>query len=317
MKFFTYLVFVFLLASSSSFSTETTSSFEGKSVTFVQSKAECQSVTQIYPVTIISKLFSSVPKREYAIQNIDLIFSGDGTDMDNRSSFNLLVGRSASGKTTILRSLSGTEPPASGKVMLNGIDLYPSSIEDENKDRLLTIPKPIMLHSKPDCFDKKISVMEKIIAAAPEQSELLDEEKDIIKLVAREYSRMVNLSSDETKGPPSELSPSGQYLFGIAISCMESSFSALVGHSFKNCTNYSNATVGKAEIQVPCPVLLLDELLDSETSAVASKVGKGLQNIARQGGIVLAATHRPEFLKGVADQVITLNGGKILTIEKC
>jgi len=315
MQFLTFFIFVFLLVSSSPLSSGSTASFQGKSLTFIQSKLECQSVTQIYPVTIISKLFSSVPKREYAIQNIDLNFSG--TDMYNRSSFNLLVGRSASGKTTILRAVSGTEPPASGKVILNGIDLYPSSIEYKNKDQLLPIPKPIMIDSKPDCFDKKTTVMERIIAAAPAQSELLNEQKDIIKLVACEYSRMVNLSSGEIKGLPSELSPSGQYLFGIAIACMESSFSTLVGRSFKDYTSYNNMMVGKAEIQVPCPVLLLDELLDSETSAVASTVGKGLHNLARQGGIVLAATHRPEFLKGLADQIITMNGGKLLTIKKC
>ena len=59
-----------------------------------------------YPVTLLSKLFSSVPKREYAVQDISLQF---GTSYSNCSNGNVsdgvtvLIGRSGSGKSSLLR----------------------------------------------------------------------------------------------------------------------------------------------------------------------------------------------------------------------
>ena len=69
------------------------------------------------------------------------------------------------------------------------------------------------------------------------------------------------------------------------------------------------------EIEIPHPVLLLDELLDKETSSIANTVGKGIQNLTRKGAIVLAATHCPAYLTDCADRLVTLSGGKILMNE--
>jgi len=262
----------------------------------VPSCIQCEALTQSYPVTLFNKLFSSVPKRAFAIQDVSLTF-GDAKDGDNN--FNLLVGRSASGKTTILRILSGEEEPASGNVLLNRSQLFPSMKRSNG------LPKPIMLDTKPDCYDDRFTVLERIKEAAGKHlsSAEIDSSK-FIEGLAKEFASTLNLSSEQTNGYPSALSPSGQYVFGIACACMQSSCASI--HS-----------IGEDVVEVPCPILLLDELLDSETSGVASKVGEALHSLTKRGAIVLAATHRPEYLKSSADRVITLSGGKVLIDEKC
>jgi len=274
-------------------------------------------------VTLLNKLFSSVPKREFAIEDVNLKFGTSRTvvedDPDNLSllNFNLLVGRSASGKSTILRIVSGKEKPIKGQVMLNECNIY--SLNERNAE--LSMPKPIMLDSKPDCFDDRSTVMERIVAAAmntnnkkcnedSESSTTSSFEKNCFELLAREYATMLNLSDNELSKVPSGLSPSGQYLFGIALACMEStSATAILRRS-------DDTSERGSEVEVSLPILLLDELLDSETSAIADKVGQGLRNLTQRGGVVLAATHRPEYLSNVADRVITMSGGEVLMIKQ-
>lgn len=261
----------------------------------------CDQLTHAYPVTIMNKLFSSIPIRDFAIQDITLSFGHkEKIEEDGkRNSFILLVGRSASGKSTLLRMLSGDEIPASGKVFLNGSDLHNLGTPTCRA----SLPKPIFIDTKPDCYDNKFTVLERIQKAAKIDVEIFT---SISQGLAEEFALILNLSHGQINGYPSELSPSGQYLFGVACACMESSSASL-----------KDIDCDSTTIQLPYPVLLLDELLDKETSSVAHTVGKGLQNLSKNGAIVIAATHRPEYLKNTADRVITLSSGKILTNELC
>lgn len=267
---------------------------------------ECFALTQSYPVTLMSKLFSSVPKREFAIEDITLSF-GKQTDEANQdehamnseriNNFVLMQGRSASGKSTLLRILSGTEQPQSGNVLLNGSNLYDDSGASDNT---VLLPKPVFMDTKPDCYDKKYTVLERIISAAGVET------STIIEGLAQEFASILNLSDAQLNDSPPALSPSGQYLFGIACACMESS-----------CASMQKSVDGHGENQSSHPVLLLDELLDKESSLVAKTVGKGIQQLTRRGAIVLCATHRPEYLRECADRLVTLSGGKILVNEEC
>lgn len=56
-----------------------------------------------------------------------------------RSSFTILYGASGSGKSTILNVLMGLEEPTSGKVIVNGQDMYQLSADKRAKFRATTI----------------------------------------------------------------------------------------------------------------------------------------------------------------------------------
>ena len=60
------------------------------------------------------------------------------------------------------------------------------------------------------------------------------------------------------------------------------------------------------------PILFLDELFDFEHPDTARKVGDGLFELTKRGGIVLSATHKPHYLEDKAGRIITMSAGKIL-----
>lgn len=233
---------------------------------FIPSKVELNSVNHRYPESFMRSLFSSIPKRDYSIDDLSIKFQGE---------FSLLVGRSASGKSTVLNLIAGTIPPLEG------------SVKNTSK-------QPILLDAKPDCYDERNTVMGRI-----KNSNKSEIDGSLMDEIATTYAAFLTLSKEQLFGLPSQLSPSGQYLFGIACACMESCDICIKENS---------------DVLISAPILLLDELLDRETSSVASVVGKGLQNLARNGGTVLMATHRPEYVKAHADRVITMSSGRILTV---
>ena len=257
----------------------------------------CSDLTQSYPITLLNKLFSSVPTREYAIRDIALSIGTQHVDLPTGeleacSNFYILVGRSGCGKSTLLRVLSGGEEPASGNVMLNRNQLYPL------EKRSINQPKPIMLDAKPDCFNDKLTVLQRI-----EEGTSSDLNAGVRRTIAMEFATLLSLSEDEINANPSSLSPSAQYIFGIACACVESSAEAV-------CVRDDGG------IEFPCPILLLDELIDFETSIVASRIGKSLQELSRAGAVIVSATHRPQYFKSFADRMITLSSGMILMNEK-
>ena len=82
-----------------------------------------------------------------------------------------------------------------------------------------------------------------------------------------------------------------------------------------SCSSLNSDTIAETHNQkerIECPILLLDELMDTEHSDVAKSVGNGLLRLTARGAIVIAATHRPHHLSGVADRVVTLSSGRIL-----
>jgi ABC-type ATPase involved in cell division len=113
----------------------------------------------------------------------------------------------------------------------------------------------------------------------------------------------LSLSEDEINANPSSLSPSAQYVFGIACACVQSTADAVYVRD-------------DGDIELPCPILLLDELIDFETSIVANRIGKSLKELSRAGAVIITATHRPQYLKSFADRMITLSSGMILLSEK-
>ena len=267
---------------------------------FKPSGIKLKDVTKSYEETIFKKLFSSVPRRDRAIDNITIGFgcldtNNEDINRDMKAGPTVLVGRSASGKSTLLRILSQTEEPDSGQICV--------------KNSIVSA-KPIIVDSKVDCYDTQKSVYRRIFDSFPMlsidlQHKLNTEDQRLLKKdLIHEFSQRLGLFIDLHAVKPSDLTPSQVYLFGLICSSIESSITKDL------CTNGTSNV-----IEIPYPVLLLDELLDKETYGVANKVGEGLLNLAQNGAIIVAATHRPEFLVNVASRVVTLSSGKILNIE--
>jgi len=192
-----------------------------------------------------------VPKREYALKDINLTLG------QNDDGVILLVGRSASGKSTILRLIAGMEMPTQGCVSINGRTTaqllggeakgvssgMPSWIK---VGKITECVQPVILDGKPD-FDDSLPV-----------------------------------------------------LFSIACGCMKSVAPAIKGHNDDGSG-------------IPYPILLLDEMFDTEVPSTVEKCNKGITNLIECGAIVISATHRPNYFKGMSSRVVTLSGGKVLT----
>ena len=295
-------------------------------IQFKPSSIRTEAITQTYPETFLNKLFSSVPRREKAIDNISLSFGHFDSINEKKplsetcgSGLSLLVGRSASGKSTLLRILAQMEEPKSGQMVLNGSSCFMHNQQkgenshgiEMSMNEASVAPKPIIIDAKPDCFDTKSSLFQRILECIPEFSidfqkqEVNQQQLESLKEnVVCEYAQILGFTLDQIHSyTPSDLTPSQQYLFGLVCSSVESSFAANLK------LNEDNV------LEIPRPILLLDELLDKETSGVANKVGDRLLNLTEKGGIVIAATHRPQFLTGVAERVVTLSSGKVLKVE--
>jgi ABC-type polar amino acid transport system ATPase subunit len=271
----------------------------------IPSKIGANRLTQSYTETLFSKLFSSVPKREFAIRDVSLDFGWQSSEDRNglegcNLGLTLLVGRSASGKSSLLRIVSGQETPLYGTLTINGQHIY------NEKDSEQKSARPVIIDSKPHCYDDQFTVLDRIVKTSCKSLSLpKDESMNILQDLAREFAITLGLTKKQLSGNPSQLNPSGQYLFGLSCACMESSCSAVNLNMIEDMQN-------QKEVEISCPILLLDELMDAEHSDIAKSVGKGLLRLTARGAIVIAATHRPQHFSGVADRVVTLSSGKVL-----
>ena len=248
------------------------------------------------------KLFSSVPKREYAIKDINLTLGQKKDD-----GIILLVGRSASGKSTILRLIAGMEMPTQGSVSINGNKItqlldgdakgvgsrMPSWIKVGKIPQSGEKSQPVILDGKPD-FDDSLTVMQWILKMSPGDNVAQ------LELLANDFVNLLGLD-EQCSLLPSELSPSEQYLFCIACGCMVSVAPAINEHNNDNGSG------------IPYPILLFDELFDTEVPSTVEKCNKGITNLIECGAVVISATHRPNYFVGMSKRIITLSGGKVLT----
>ena len=286
----------------------------------------------------MQKLFSSVPKREYALQNINLTFGTNATTSESQHNDGviLLVGRSASGKSTLLRLLAGMELPVDGYISINDHMVYYDKLQAGGempclppweKMGLPLLPavggedcygsrvQPVILQSKPD-FDNTFSVMERMVRVGLDimqqcnkewkcaEEEFSEEETiALLQTLAHDFASLLTLTKEQCISPPSDLSPSGQYLFGIACRCMMS-----IAPSIANQNTDSISRNG-----IHYPILLFDELFDTEHPSTVEKCSKGILNLISAGAVVISATHRPAYFECMSSRTVTLSGGKVLT----
>ena len=249
----------------------------------------------------------------------------------------LLVGRSSSGKSTLLRLIAGMEFPIAGCVSINGHEQHnknaqavgvmpgipswvktgiplPLNLSDEECYSV----QPVILQGKPD-FDDGLSVLERIAQVGLDTvylcnkewkcKEKLSSEKEtantLLQTLAEDFASLLTLSTEQCCLPPSELSPSGEYLFGIACACMISVAPSIAIQNI----NDDDCIVKKG---IHYPILLFDELFDTEHPSTVELCSRGILDLISAGAVVMSATHRPGYFSDMATRTVTLSGGKVL-----
>jgi ABC-type cobalamin transport system ATPase subunit len=296
------------------------------------SQVRCTELSQSYPETMFTKLFSSEPRRAYALENVTLSLCCQ--ESSGSSGVTLLVGASGSGKSVLLRLLAGVEIPTWGAVQINGRKLTytktsrnvraPTKHSSENlhwgsktivgtylngqsHERNI---QPVIIdryYQKDACSasnSRPLKTVEGYLMKLGRDyfnGELNQDDEIVLSILIQKITSIAGISSCQLP----DLSVSNQLLFRIACACVESVLPAL-----------SLPSQGTSrDLCVFGPVLLLDEFLDSESTVVAQRVGRGLHSLCLAGAAVVIATHKPNHFTAdsriVVKQKITLVGGRI------
>jgi ABC-type glutathione transport system ATPase component len=281
------LVIFLLLSTSTILSVYSFSAPSPSTLSWTPCSIELNHVSQQYPVTLWRKLISSEPRREFAVENVDLTLTSD---------FLLLVGASSSGKSTILRLILGRDKPVDGSVRI-------STLSDDSS--MLRPALPVLLEERPVYSNQphtvRIILTNKIKALSSSAAsldggmctqavKLMDELSDILDL------------SLEQKG--TDLSPSEAYRCSIAEACLYSML-------YNNHDTSEENTILRV---MAAPILLMDEWMDTETSTVIQKVQSSLLKLVDRGATVVSITHKPELYKMERTmRCVTLRRGKIIS----
>lgn len=237
-----------------------------------------------YPDTLARRLFSSVPRREYAVDYVSCQFS---------SEIVLLQGASSSGKSALMKLILGQEEATSGSVVVDSTQVRAA--------------QPIWLADKPPLDNKRTvrSILEN-------QSTTTGSRSVIQKQMAGVFADWLQLV-DVFRKTPAELSPSENYRLRLGEACLQSCLAHI---------QEDVVLVDQSTLLLPAPILLLDEWLDLETSDCSKKVEEALITMVRAtGAVVLCATHKPHLWKQLQTPAkwtsqMTLCRGQILTFQQ-
>jgi energy-coupling factor transporter ATP-binding protein EcfA2 len=309
-----------------------------------------------------------VPKREYALRDVNLSFGhmaepsssmssyGDSTPsspswIDTTNAVNddgvvLLVGRSASGKSTLLRLLAGTERPIKGgRIVVGGVGQCHRGPEGTPEGTAMEggiAPRPIVLDRKPD-FDDALTVAERIVNAG------IDAVRDCGVDGGRKR-RFLDGGTDEGGGGESRPSRWGAHDRAMAgdesttslLRTLADDVSSLLTLTTEQLRSFPSELRPSSRYlfgiacacmtsMAPCvahdpdvarrdgvgyPIILMDELFDAEHPSIVENCGTGILNLIRAGGVVISATHRPGHFRCITSRTITLSGGKVLMDER-
>ncbi len=192
----------------------------------------------------------------------------------NEGELTVLMGRSGSGKTTMLNMLSGLLAPTEGRVLLDGSDIY--SLADKELSRLR---------------NRRIGVIP--------QGQTAIHSLTVIENVMLPYTLY--------KEGEGEQKYAEQLLEGLGIADLAASMpSALSGGELRR------MAIARAMVRKPT-LILADEptgdLDDENTAAVFGFLKEAAQN----GAAVLVVTHENEA-KNYADRIFKMNGGQLAAV---
>lgn len=263
-------------------------------IEFLPSRVSLEDACLQYPVTLARRLFSSVPRRDFAVDHVSCRFSSEVV---------ILQGASSSGKSALMKLILGSEEATSGQTNVE----IACTVRDTAS--LQVAAKPIMLAEKPP-FDNKQSVQ--VILEKQARNDLpkrLDDDSSKLDCrLAAIFAQLNELDGSQWSQTPSELSPSENYRLRLAEACIQSSAPSSV--------------LSGEKLVLPGPILLLDEWMDFETRDSSSKVEAALLEIAdATGAVILCATHKPNLWKKLESTTeltsqMTMCRGEILTLKQ-
>jgi ABC-type dipeptide/oligopeptide/nickel transport system ATPase subunit len=345
----TIAILVFLLTSLTCSLAESlnlnTDSRPSINIRFVPSRVEFQQVSQQYPETLARRLFSSVPRREFALHNVSWTMQSELT---------LLTGASSSGKSALMKIVSGVETPVQGSVHIQCLwKSLPTPTPHAQ-----WVAQPVYLDQRPSidgrrtarqilCQHEEIIIQKLLLIASSSSSSKTTNQskqqssssslksflKSLLNALTAELCSCLQLTTttsawmDQT---PLQLSSSQSYRLALVTACLESSMANLsvsvdadadidVDTLFPTSLDADDKTTERRTVSLPAPILLLDEWMDTETTEIVQTVQRGLEQLAQSsddgvgvGAVIVSATHKRERWKKPYSEMV-LSRGQVLS----
>ncbi len=294
---------------------------------WVPSHIQLTQVWLSYPETLWRRLFSSVPRRPYALANVTLNIQG--------GQLLIIQGASSSGKSTLLRLVAGDEQPVQGSVIISassdnieaanvakpislGQKEFPfSSYYDDGNSMKEMLDQIIdhKLNNKPRSQKQQPSTS--VTTTTPRTTTTTTTTTTHNELVLQQAAHDLGVHlcqicelSESTHGMKlHQLSPSEFYRWGLVMASLQSVLPTLSSSPVPDAA--SDLSSNNMPWQLPAPILLLDEWMDLETSGIVHAVESSLVRLTQMGAIILCVTHK-HHLFGGDHPTITLCRGEIL-----
>ena len=183
-----------------------------------------------------------------------------------------VIGRSGSGKSTMLRCINGLEKVQSGQIVVDGID-----VTAPGTDLNLLRQRAGMVFQSYNLFPH-LSVERNVMLALKLVRKL---DTAAAREVAREVVEKVGLA-DKLLAYPDELSGGQQQRVAIARS-----------------------------LAMQPTLMLFDEITSALDPELVGEVLRVLEGVASEGMTMMLVTHEMNFAKNVADRVIFMHEGRI------
>lgn len=204
------------------------------------------------------------------------VFSGIDFDV-REGSVTVIIGSSGSGKTTILRSLNALEQPESGTVQIR--DFVVDYSKKLTKKEIVELRGRSGMVFQGNNLFGNLNVLQNIIEG-PIRAQKRPREEVVAE--ARELLQLVGIEAKEN-AYPHELSGGQQQRVGIARA-----------------------------LALKPDVLLFDEPTSALDPELVGEVLEAMRKLANQGWTMVVVTHEMRFARDVADQVLFIDGGRIV-----
>ncbi len=198
-------------------------------------------------------------------------------EIDNRNV--AIVGPIESGKTLIMKMISGIIPPTSGEILINGINMF-----DSKEDEIISVKKSISFTFQDGVFLSNLTILENLILPLNyHHPEITREEK--IHII-EEYIERFQLP-DLLSQRPAEVAPVRKKILA-----------------------FIRAVVSKPKL------LLMDDPLGNLDLQNQHRVLAEIKRLKEEGCNFLIATDSKEILFNLADDILIVKSGEVVCYDE-